>query len=173
MYRLAALTGVVISVGGLTESLVRQARSSILNFLAKMDVDGVASIVSCLIALFAMETDRVILPLLNTLGLLLENSSLDATLTERPELALELIRLTKTAIAGSNDVKKIIVGVEVLCGFVQLQVPECRIKALTVVVSYLCHKFPRVRKATAEKAYLAVMAADIPPGKSHILSSFS
>lgn len=157
-FRLPALMGLVVSVGGLTESLVRHSRAALLGFLSSQPDEELEAFLAASVKVFSCDSDRVIVPLLHTMALLFEHAALDAVLAKREDLSLALITHTKSALA-SSDVKKIMAAVDVLCGFVQIS-EQCRKRSLAQLVVMLCHKFPRVRKATAEKMYLALMAVD-------------
>eukprot|EP00048_Salpingoeca_helianthica_P006781 m.102538 g.102538 ORF g.102538 m.102538 type:complete len:1182 (+) comp14122_c1_seq1:62-3607(+) len=158
-YRIPALTGLVVSVGGLTESLVRSSRGALLALLSSLDDAARAAIVEAFVPLFTSNSERIAIPLLNTLALLFEHAAIDQVLRDREPLALELVKLTKAAIATSAEVKKILAGIEVLCGFLSISA-ECRVRSLNHLVLCLCHRFPRVRKMTSEKVYVALLAID-------------
>ena len=65
-YREKILLGLVVSVGGITERLVRAARDSLFSLLAKMSEEQLEEFSASLLAVFKshQKVDRVTVPLL-------------------------------------------------------------------------------------------------------------
>ena len=102
------------------------------------------------------------------------------------EFAAELIDLIKKEVSLSKNPQKLMAAAELLCGLLQFggsseeegteaaaaaaddltdgaETPfmgAARKKALTQLAIFLCHRYPRVRKATAEKLYEALLTYD-------------
>jgi len=159
-YRRAALTGLVISVGGLTESLVKASSASLLEFLKASDPPQVQAFFATLLEVFKdnATNDRVTVPVLNAVDLLFCNGVLDPLIADS-DTAAELLNLTRAELRKSANVKKIRAGVDVVCTMV-LGPPEVRQKALASLMVYLCHKYPRVRRFTAEALYVALVMVE-------------
>ena len=86
------------------------------------------------------------------------------------EFAVNLIDLVKKEVALSKNPQKLMAAAELLCGILQFSCDDedaaaaagggARTKAFTQLAIFLCHRYPRVRKATAEKLYEALMTYD-------------
>ena len=96
VYRRAALTGLVVSVGGLTESLVRHSSASFLDFVFELEEGELAALSTDLVAILEShpKNDRVVVPLMKTLDLLMSNGCLESVLVdEKSEVAPMLLDL--------------------------------------------------------------------------------
>lgn len=105
----------------------------------------------------------MILPLLKTFDVLLAHSFFDAITAEdqRLEFFSSLLTSTKAEVQTSKDVKKLLCGVSVVIHL--LQGPEeTRSKALGLLMVMLGHKYPRVRKWTAEQLYVKMLEEVVP-----------
>ena len=73
--------------------------------------------------------------------------------------AFELFSLTKREVCGGagvspcNDPNKLMSAADVLCALLQTEDPTAKQKCLVQLSIFLCHKFPRIRKATASKLF--------------------
>eukprot|EP00833_Pecoramyces_ruminatium_P007537 jgi/Orpsp1_1/1181569/evm.model.c7180000077737.1 len=80
-FRTSILTGLIISVGGLTESLVRDSSTPLLKFISELPKDNMTinDFIESLLSIFVsyLNDDRVIIPLLTVLDLLLSSNSFE------------------------------------------------------------------------------------------------
>ncbi|XP_076451234.1 tubulin-specific chaperone D-like [Babylonia areolata] len=163
-YTHCVLLGMTVSVGGLTESLVKHSSHHLLDHLKELKEDGVAlkAFTESLLSIFQeyQKNDRVSIPLLKMLDLLLGRQCFDGLPGEFMEsFPVQLMDLVKQEVARSGDPNKIMAAADVFCGMLQFPTAVCQ-KALSQLSMFLCHKYPRVRKATANKLYEAVLTYD-------------
>ena len=115
-YRHAALTGLVVSVGGLTESLVKYSSSSLLEYLGVLEEGELAEFGNEILNVFKRNqgTSRITIPTLKCLDLLFCHGTLEEILAngELP-FAQSLLDLCKTEITKCSDVKKLNCAVDV------------------------------------------------------------
>ncbi|TPX62107.1 hypothetical protein PhCBS80983_g00682 [Powellomyces hirtus] len=169
-FRIQMLSGLVVSIGGLSESLVRHSSTSFVQFVNNLpDMSSPSSsdmtlgdLFDALLQVFRQyhRQDRVSMCILETLDLLFGCGAIarcgDAALYET------LFTLVKQEVFKSKDVKKLLAGIKVFCGFVSLSaengpaVAAIRQRALSQLVMYLAHPYPKVRRAVAEQLYLAL-----------------
>ncbi|KAL4240380.1 hypothetical protein ACF0H5_001170 [Mactra antiquata] len=167
-YRYSVLLGLTVSVGGLTESLVKHSSTQLQSYLRNMckDVDELTKITSTLTEIFHdyHKVDRVSIPMLKMLDQLISIGCFDSLLEhESHPFPLDVYSFVKSEIQKCGDPQKLLCGADVLCGL--LQCPgEVRRKCLISLSIYLCHRFPRIRKLTANKLYeVFVTYDDIAP----------
>ncbi|XP_062507532.1 tubulin-specific chaperone D-like [Corticium candelabrum] len=169
-YQYSALLGLIVSVGGLTESLVNHSSSSFLQYLKQISssVHEMHQFMETLLSIFTNhhKDDRVTIPFFKTVDLLFSSSALNILLTDSQDtFSLRLFNLCKDEIAGSGDAKKIIASISVFCGLIAFS-GAVRRKTIERLLIFLCHKYPRVRTATADQLYVALLTFDdaIPDG---------
>ena len=80
------------------------------------------------------------------------------------KFAYEFFSLTKKEISGGpgigapcSDPNKLMSAADVLCSLLQAEEITARQKCLVQLSIFLCHKFPRIRKATASKLFEALL----------------
>ncbi|KAL8610270.1 hypothetical protein ACOMHN_062002 [Nucella lapillus] len=179
-YTRPVLLGMTVSVGGLTESLVKHSSQWLLSHLKELKEDGAAlkMFTESLLSIFQeyQKKDRVSIPLLKMLDLLLGRQCFDWLPSEYMEsFPVELFEQVKQEVARSGDPNKIMASADVFCGMLQFSGPV-RTKALTHLCIFLCHRYPRVRKTTANKLYEAVLTYDEvapPEALDEILTALS
>ena len=183
-YHDAILSGLVLSVGGLTEAVVKSATSALLTVtkaLVKQNHKrGLARLGRTLVALFGKHAgeDRVIVPLFKTTEVLLENDVFVPIGDVGTEPVLQgLLRAVKAEMRGCRDVKKLFGAIDVCVGLLSPSVEEdVRVDALKQVVVLLGHRYPRVRKFSAERLYTKLLVCDgvlpaaLPPTASDEVS---
>merc|ERR1719278_1879265 len=104
------------------------------------------------------KVDRVTVPLFKFLDQLLTSSSLESILDEKTnQFSFQLFTLCKAEITKSGDPNKIMSSGDVFCQLLQAGDTNTVKKCLVQLSIFLCHKFPRVRKSTAEKLYEAIL----------------
>ncbi|KAJ3045625.1 hypothetical protein HK097_001161 [Rhizophlyctis rosea] len=181
-YRKEVLVGLVVSVGGLTESLVRHASSSLIDFVSALPeslstspapsltlptfFDDLADIFTT-----RSKQDRVTVPLLEVLNVLIGSGSLGKLVSDGGEEGVRVVKGlyegVKSEVARSKDVKKVVAGIQVFCGYASLpkvgdgDVEALRKRAIKQVVFYLAHPYPKVRRAAAENLYVVVTTWDV------------
>ncbi|XP_053309176.1 tubulin-specific chaperone D [Spea bombifrons] len=163
-YRYYVLTGLAVSVGGLTESTVRYSAQSLFDYLRliQSDAESLDSFSKTLLQVFRdnQHNDRVSVPLMKMLDQMLANGCFDLfTLEENHPFAERLLLLTKEEIRKTKDVQKLRSSVAVFCGLVQFP-GEIRKKILFQLLLLVCHPFPIIRKTTASQVYEMLLTYD-------------
>ncbi|XP_053425237.1 tubulin-specific chaperone D [Nycticebus coucang] len=160
-YRYHVLLGLVVSVGGLTESTVRHSTQSLLGYMKgiQSDPQALEGFSGTLLQVFEdnLLNDRVSVPLLRTLDKMLADSCFEAFAVEEDHpFCVKLLALCKEEIKKSKDTQKLQSSVAVFCGMVQFR-GHTRRQALLQLCLLLCHRFPLIRKATASQVYEMVL----------------
>ncbi|KAJ3037081.1 hypothetical protein HDV00_002086 [Rhizophlyctis rosea] len=175
-YRREVLVGLVVSVGGLTESLVRHSSSSLIDFLGMLPDSSTPSTSFSITTFFdeladlftrRAKQDRVTIPLLEVLDVLFGSGSVGRCVDAESGgvVVKKLFEAVKVEVAKSKDVKKVVAGIRVFCGFASLpkshassavEVDRIRKRAMKSVVMYLAHPYPKVRRAASENLYVVI-----------------
>ncbi|KAG8128953.1 hypothetical protein E2320_015741 [Naja naja] len=111
-YRYHILTGLTVSIGGLTESTVRCSSQSLFNYLKSIqnDRDAMNSFCETLLKVFEdnLLNDRVSIPLLKMLDQILANGCFDVFITEENHpFPMKLLTLCKEESKRSKDIQKL------------------------------------------------------------------
>ncbi|EGD78176.1 hypothetical protein PTSG_09052 [Salpingoeca rosetta] len=157
------LNGLVVSVGGLTESLVHASSQALIAFFFSIHDDVKAGIMSAMVDLLRanMADDLVVIPLLKTCDTLIANACLDSLIASpRTGFALEMYELVKKQLSKCTNVQKIIQCIHVCCGL--LSFDNCFKKSMATLGMCLCNRYPRVRRVTCESLYVALLGLDRP-----------
>jgi hypothetical protein len=102
--------------------------------------------------------DRVTVPLFKFLEQLLTSGSLEKIVDDAENLfSFQLFNLCKNEISKCGDPNTIMTSGDVFCQLLQAGDSNTVKKCLVQLSIFLCHKFPRVRKSTAEKLYEAIL----------------
>lgn len=170
-YAYSVMLGVTISVGGLTESLVRHSSASLTNYICQniTDVKHCEEFAGILLKICSdhVKVDRVIIPMMKMLDQLLSNGSFTPLAeNEDPDFATETLAMCKREIARSGDPQKLLACIDVCCGLLQFS-GNVRNKTISQLLIFLCHRYPIVRKNAANTFYETVILYDgvIPDDK--------
>lgn len=168
-YLYSALLGLVISVGGITESIVKHSSGSLRDYLTGIHgkPDELQKFVSVLLQVFKdfQKDDRVTFPMMRSLDHMLSWGVLDEIAGPGSNsLPMQILDTVKKEVQKSGKPKKLQAAADVYCGLLQFE-GETRTRCLFQLMILLCHQYPRVRKTTAEKIYEALLAYDevVPP----------
>jgi len=154
------ILGLIVSIGGLTERLVKNSSESMFTQLQGMNSTQLETFTKSLLAVFKrhQKVDRVTVPLFKFLDQLLTSSCLESLLEDKTnQFSFQLFSLCKTEILKSGDPNKIMSSSDVFCQLLQAADTNTVKKCMVQLSIFLCHKFPRVRKSTAEKMYEALL----------------
>ncbi|TPX61395.1 hypothetical protein SpCBS45565_g07278 [Spizellomyces sp. 'palustris'] len=175
-FRVSTLVGLVVAIGGLSESLVRSSSTNFIDFVNTipdgMNVDdnnsmNLGDLFAALLEVFRQyqRHDRVSKPLLDVIDLLFGSGAIARFYNA--QFYQELYDLVKKEVFKSKDVKKLLSGIKVFCGFLSLggadgheTVSGIRERALNQLLMYLNHPYPKVRRAVAEELYVAITAVN-------------
>ncbi|XP_060071725.1 tubulin-specific chaperone D-like [Ylistrum balloti] len=163
-YRYSVLLGLTVSVGGLTESLVIYSSGSLHTYLRTInkDLTQMSQFVDVVIQIFEsyIKVDRVSLPMLKMLNQLFSKGCFSVFTEDQNQVfAQKILELVKKEISRSGDPQKLIASADVFCELLQFST-EVKKKALFQLLVLMGHKYPRIRKATANKLYEALVTYD-------------
>uniref|UniRef100_A0A0B6ZXV7 Tubulin-specific chaperone D n=2 Tax=Arion vulgaris TaxID=1028688 RepID=A0A0B6ZXV7_9EUPU len=163
-YTYNVLLGLVVSVGGITESIVKFSSASLQEYLKNLSKNrqSLIEFFEVLLTIFKdhRKDDRVSLPVMKTLDHVLSWGLLDSIASDCSDSVPDQIAyIIKTELHKCSKPQKIMAGADVYCGLLQFE-GSPRFKSLTQLMILLCHKYPRVRKTTADKLYEALLTYD-------------
>ncbi|XP_013417607.2 tubulin-specific chaperone D-like [Lingula anatina] len=161
VYCYSVLLGMTVSVGGLTESLVKHSGTSLIGYLKSLsnDAGAVQNFADVLIKIFKdyQKVDRVSLPMLKMLDQLLTNGCFQVICEDESNtFPMDLLTLCKQEISRSGAVQKLLASIDIFCTLLQFS-SETKKKALIQLMVFLCHRYPIIRKTTANKVYEALV----------------
>ncbi|KAF8795134.1 Tubulin-specific chaperone D like protein [Argiope bruennichi] len=163
-YRQSLLLGFVVSVGGLTESLVKYSSSALVSYLLanQSNVELMKAIAYDLLSILKenYQNDRIVIPFFKMMNYLLLSDIVFLSGDEQTDFYNELVSLTWSCSYKSRDPQKIIAAVDLFCNLLQVS-KQCQTQSLNRLVIFLCHRFPRIRKVAANKLYEAFITYDI------------
>lgn len=155
----SVMLGLVVSVGGLTESLVKHSSAALFQHLKAQPTDELERLADIILKIFAeyQNVDRIIIPLLTFLERVLSSNYFHPVL-ENPtsNFAADILKMVKEEIARTTDTKKLTVSVDVFCQLIQVRGEVSR-RSLVQLSIMLCHRFKWLRKVAASKLYEALM----------------
>ncbi|KAL3803856.1 hypothetical protein HJC23_004018 [Cyclotella cryptica] len=157
------LSGIVISVGGLTESVSKSSSAALFEWIRELRnakaIPQIYQMGEVFLGLFRRNkrNGRVLLPLLATLDKLLTHGYLDELLDMRNgEFSDSLLSSLSDDATGCTDVKRLLAIVDVSINLLQphLQtIGSVKEKVLPFVMSMLLNPYPRVRRFVAEQLF--------------------
>ncbi|KAK2172898.1 hypothetical protein NP493_921g01087 [Ridgeia piscesae] len=146
-YSYSVLLGLTVSVGGLTESLVKYSAAALLDYLRHLASDREATQVFSDIVLQIFrdhqKVDRVTLPMLKMLDQLLANGCFDVFVNDDHSFPQELLALSREEIRKCGEPQKLLASINVFCGLLQFP-GKVRTNTLSQLFLLLCHKYPLV-----------------------------
>ncbi|XP_014252404.1 tubulin-specific chaperone D [Cimex lectularius] len=154
-YSYHILLGLVASVGGIAESLVKISSGCLFEYLKDEDRKEIDRICDLVLQIFEehLKVDRVVLSMLNFLEKLLSSAFMRQVLEDsNSKFPLGVFNLTKNAVAGSTDKYKLLGSIDIYCLLIQVK-GEVGRKAMGRLLILLCHRFGWLRKAAATKLY--------------------
>ncbi|XP_021918529.1 tubulin-specific chaperone D [Zootermopsis nevadensis] len=155
------LLGLVVSVGGLTESVVKHSSSSLFSYLKAHHSNSLELERLCktIIEIFRHHqyVDRITIPLFEFLDRLFSSGCVCSVLENpRSTFASDVLNHTKLEIGKTREVTKLRGSVNVLCHLVQVNGEVSR-RSLVQLCIFLCNRFLWVRKTTASRLYEALL----------------
>lgn len=174
-YRIFVMSGVVVSVGGLADSLAKISLDCLLEFL-KSDSDPDAQMGKYIQRSFGKSSDddnwlwitlvsilkayagvdRVITPTFKTIDILWSKGVFSNEQNVELVPASEILASVKTELKGSRDFVKIMSGINVL-GHLASMPPPTGMESVSQLLGLLGHRYPKVRKMSAEQVYLVLV----------------
>lgn len=166
IYHDAIVAGLILSVGGLTEAVVKSSSKSLLEWTKskklKKEFEPLTKLSHVLLSLFSEHAgeDRVILPLMKTLELLLEAEVFDfLCCATPPTFGVDLLSKVKKELHRSTNVVKLFTGLNIALSLLKFSSELSKV-AMALLLELLGHRYPRVRKHAAEQFYTKLIIDD-------------
>lgn len=125
-YTYNVLLGLVSSVGGMTETLVRSSSSSLYGYFdnlqpnKKTEIERLCDIIYSIFAQF-QRNDRIIVPILRFLDKLMCSGRIHLIIDDpNSEFSKKILKLVQLEINGCKDIYKLVDGINLLCQFIQV-----------------------------------------------------
>lgn len=152
-------SGLVISIGGLEDSLKKVALGSLLDYLETTKLKDSESNLSSDI-LWVVDKykrrDRVIIPTLKTIEILFSKRIFLHMEDQTTVFCAGVVASLATELKGTKDFSKLYAGIAIL-GYMASISDPINIQAFTHLLSFLTHRYPKIRKACAEQVYLVLI----------------
>lgn len=168
------VSGLVISIGGLSEGIAKESLAALLHWCnvqrsAKNKRD-LSLLANTLVDLFRQHSrdSRVIMPLLKCLSALLRNGMFDflySSTSQKDSVGAELHRLVTSELNKCGEVAKIRAGIDLYMLLLMFDDPV-RPAALKSLLFLTGHKYPKVRKYAAEQLYVVLISDPLAVGPS-------
>lgn len=149
------LKGIIFSVGGLSESLVKHSSISLFTYLQQLDQETLTSLCKEICDIFESihGDDRMISASLAFLDRLFSSGCIQSILDDSEnEIPSRMLTLLKKESKSINSTQPLLNSVKLFCHLLQVHGPVSK-GAFSQLSIYLCHKFKYVRKATASRLY--------------------
>ncbi|KAK7390830.1 hypothetical protein VNO78_18945 [Psophocarpus tetragonolobus] len=159
------LSGLVTSVGGLQDSLKRVSLSALLDYLEGVESEDINRITSRINMLSVdilwvlqqyKKCDRVIVPTLKTIEILFSKKIFFNMEAHTPAFFAAVLDSLSFELKGSKDFSKLYAGISILGYIASVQEPINK-RAFSQLLNFLGHRYPKIRKASAEQLYLVLL----------------
>ncbi|XP_030470997.1 tubulin-folding cofactor D [Syzygium oleosum] len=164
-YSRSLVSGLVISIGGLQDSLRKASTSALLEYLQGEDHENHDRrksreyILSCDV-LWVLEQnrkcDRVITPTLKTIEILYSKRIFLNMEAHTSTFCNGLLDSLAIELKGSKDFTKLYSGIAIL-GFIASVSEPVNSRAFSHLLTFLGHRYPKIRKTSAEQVYLVLL----------------
>ncbi|KAL3814931.1 hypothetical protein ACJIZ3_016199 [Penstemon smallii] len=162
-YSKCVLSGLVISVGGLQESLKKASLSALLDYLHGKVTEGhddsrVFSLSVDILWVLQKyrRCDRVIIPTLKTIEILFSRKLLLDMEAQTPIFCDGVLDALAIELRGTKDFSKLHAGIAIL-GYIASISESINTKAFSHLLTFLSHRYPKIRKSAAEQVYLVLL----------------
>lgn len=157
-YKINLLRGIIFSVGGISESLVKYSSVSLFTYLQEIDEEGLKDLCEKILNIFeeSHKNERMITSMLAFLDRLLSSGCIQSVLDDADNTISErILTLLKHEIKYSSNMKLLISSINVFCQLLQVRGPVAK-RAFCQLSIFLCHKYTSLRKTTAIRTYEAL-----------------
>ncbi|MQM10571.1 hypothetical protein Taro_043466, partial [Colocasia esculenta] len=165
-YRKSVLSGLVISIGGLQDSLRKISIMALLEYIQVSDdtKDGKGNTKESALSADLLwilqqykKCDRVIIPTLKTIEILF-NKNVFLNM-EGEDFVADLVDSLAVELKASKDFAKLGTGLSIL-GYISSLSKPISSKAFSQLLSFLSHRYPKIRKSAADQLYLVLLQND-------------
>ncbi|EEF50351.1 tubulin-folding cofactor D [Ricinus communis] len=164
-YSRAVLSGLVVSIGGLQDSLRKASISALLDYLQAVETEDpnerrsreymVSADILWVLQQYK-KCDRVIVPTLKTIEILFSKKIFLDMEVHTSIFCAGVLDSLAAELKGSKDFSKLYAGIAIL-GYIASLSDPVNSRAFTHLVTFLCHRYPKIRKASAEQVYLVLL----------------
>nr|XP_043618972.1 tubulin-folding cofactor D [Erigeron canadensis] len=164
-YSKYVMSGLVISIGGLEESLKKAALGALLGYLQAVkakdgtEINSRESRLSDDI-LWVLQKykrrDRVIIPTLKTIEILFSKRIFLQMEDQTQVFCAGVLESLAIELKGTKDFSKLYAGIAIL-GYIASILEPINTQAFSHLLSFLTHRYPKIRKACAEQVYLVLI----------------
>mmetsp|Transcript_4041 Transcript_4041/g.3867 ORF Transcript_4041/g.3867 Transcript_4041/m.3867 type:complete len:1193 (-) Transcript_4041:55-3633(-) len=149
-FRRDMIRGIIISVGGITESTVKSSSEELVKYVKRNK-----EIVWDLLNIFKEAEERLQIPFMKTWSLLFKHIP---SINEMSEFGHQLLIVTQESIKTSKDIHKWLNSLGVFTAL--LDNPQCSREALRIMVGALGQAYPKVRAQAAQNLYSFFLGID-------------
>ena len=174
-FHLPILSGLILSVGGISKAVVQESSKALLNYLennqnqlmiplnnnniiesdSKNTLENTLASSLIIVGKKITGNDSNFISLLKTLNLLFENQYFFSQLV----FSTDLFKLIESEIANTNDTNKLREATTTLIHLLLFQ-SSARTSAIQLLLNLLVHSFPLIRQNTSENLYLCMITYD-------------
>lgn len=164
-YSRSVLSGLVISIGGLQDSLRKASISALLKYLQPVETEEsndrrsrehMLSADMLWVLQQYKKCDRVIVPTLKTIEILFSKKIFLDMEDQTPVFCASVLDSLAVELKGSKDFAKLYSGIAIL-GYIASLLETINARAFTHLLTLLGHRYPKIRKASAEQVYIVLL----------------
>ncbi|XP_057805540.1 tubulin-folding cofactor D [Salvia miltiorrhiza] len=162
-YSKFVVSGLVISIGGLQDSLRKASLSALIDYLQNTITEGhdaskepsLSMDILWILQKFR-RCDRVIIPTLKTIEILFSRKLLLNMEDQTPVFCAGVLDSLTVELRGTKDFSKLNAGIAIL-GYIASISDPIHTRAFSHLLTFLGHRYPKIRKSAAEQAYLVLL----------------
>ncbi|CBI38891.3 unnamed protein product, partial [Vitis vinifera] len=163
-YSRSVLSGLVISIGGLQDSLRKASITALLEYLQSPETEHTEGSSReyelCTDILWVLQQykrcDRVIVPTLKTIEILFSKKILLNMEGHAPIFCAGVLDSLAVELKATKDFSKLYAGIAIL-GYIASVPESVNTRAFSHLLTFLGHRYPKIRKASAEQVYLVLL----------------
>ncbi|KAI4493051.1 hypothetical protein M0802_009699 [Mischocyttarus mexicanus] len=154
-YTMSLLRGIIFSVGGLSESLVKYSSVALFTYLKEINENSLKDLCDKMLIIFeeSHKNERMITSILAFLDRLLSSGCIQIILDDpNSDIPERILLLLKQEIKCTTSTKLLISSINVFCQLLQVHGFIGK-RAFCQLSIFLCHKYKCLRKVTAIRTY--------------------
>ncbi|VFQ75756.1 unnamed protein product [Cuscuta campestris] len=160
-YSKYVVSGLVISIGGLLDSLRKVAVAALTDYLQSSESHNGSreqSLSNDILWVLQMykRCDRVTTPTLKTIEILLSKNIFVNKEAHTSVFCAAVLDSLLVELKGSKDFSKLNAGIAIL-GYIASLVEPISTQAFSQLTAFLIHRYPKIRKSSAEQVYLVLL----------------
>ncbi|KAL3615585.1 hypothetical protein CASFOL_041246 [Castilleja foliolosa] len=163
-YSKYVVSGLVISIGGLQESLAKASTSALLDYLQgtvtkghdESRVLGLSEDILWVLQKYR-KCDRVIIPTLKTIETLLREMLLLNMEAQTPVFCTGVLDSLSIELKGTKDFSKLKTGIAIL-GYIASISDPINTRAFSHLLTFLSHRYAKIRKFAADEVLVVLQA---------------